>query len=182
VKVLSKTKEWNQSLLDQVWDGSQGIHEHDKRIIYSALIDLAPSLVPDHRFQLLNKICGVPVQEYDVHLFDVIMNFTNACMDAVIGLDFFWNNIGPETKITSELAEKAVENLCLLLGAPNYANQRSEYTSRCMRIIDQLQAIIILQKIIDSEITKKRKKVIDSLQETHKILDLIITSILNYKN
>jgi len=179
IKLLARLKEWDNSLLDPIWDLAQGIHEHDKRIIYSVFIEVASSLPPQHRNHWLKKICNTPEKNHDVHLLNLILHF-GSTTDSTLSLEFFWNIIvNPDLKVSPDIADLAVESLCSLLDTA-ILQQRQTYIHKCLTLIERPQILTIIQRIIDHD-QKSKRKVIDSLQEKYNIVTKILLTLVEYK-
>jgi len=79
---LAQNDELHSKQLDLLWDNSLGIHEHDKNIIYSSLIELSTHVGLKQIDHLFGRIYSTPPTEYDSHVLELIRNFTEITIKA----------------------------------------------------------------------------------------------------
>eukprot|EP01130_Rhizamoeba_saxonica_P002958 TRINITY_DN1299_c0_g2_i1.p1 TRINITY_DN1299_c0_g2~~TRINITY_DN1299_c0_g2_i1.p1 ORF type:complete len:2014 (+),score=509.93 TRINITY_DN1299_c0_g2_i1:1-6042(+) len=175
----------NKSHLDIIWDGSLGIHESSRRIVYDTLLNLTSVISLDLVDYLLEKVYSTPIKSFDMQMLELVQKMTSILVKAdsdkkYYALQVFWKLLQKDAKVDVNIVDKAYELLLSLL-SDDCKNKRREYIQLCAQNMDT-RSILLLKELLESYPTKKKKRsgAIEELQREN-LLDLFFEELREYK-
>lgn len=197
-KFLAVVRELDRKYLDLIWNASLGKHESITHIIFSTLSDLGFKLPLSDIEYVFEKIRKIPYSDYDLHILYLVRQMTVSAINLNLnekkkkwyGLEIFWDLIQEETNATSDVIFQAQTNLYEFLQWELCHPQRVTFMEKCINNLNQHKSVSsslrTLQRIISTYPKKSKNSdsvssVINWLNSTHKLLDIVFKDLAHYK-
>jgi hypothetical protein len=201
--LLAEVNLLREEQIDLIWNAAVGQHESIVTEVYKALPIIAGFVCNANLFaHMYKKLEAVPCGAYDVHMINLIRDFTvqavarmemlkNPKVDRTwFGLELLWNYTQDGSgAANAELEQLACSTLAQLFGLVVFQSQRPVLMERCVKQIEAGHSVPQAQALLVSIIMSyppgveenQVSSVILWLQKRYDLIDLVMRDIVRYQ-